>query len=92
MHLQDMTFIGLDLETTGLLPEKDTIIEIAAVRFHLERDGDTFRAVYDDERSMLINPGRPLDETISMITHITDTMLVGKPRWNDVKDRVKEFI
>lgn len=92
MHLQDMTFVGLDLETTGLSPEKDTIIEIAAVKFHLERDGDIFQVVYDDERSMLIDPGRPLDETISMITHITDDMLVGKPRWSTVKDKVKDFI
>ncbi len=81
MDLQDFTFIAIDLETTGLDPEKDTIIEIAAVRFHLERDGDVFRSVYEDERSMLIDPKRPLEENISMITHITDDMLTGKPVW-----------
>lgn len=76
MNLHDYTFVALDLETTGLDPHKDTIIEVAAVRFRLERVGDIFRAVDREERTMLINPGRKLEENIAMITGISDDMLI----------------
>ena len=94
MHfvLKNYTFVALDLETTGLDPEKDTIIEIAAVRYHLEREGDTFRAVGMEERTMLIDPGKKLEENISMITGITDAMLLGKPKWEEVREKAREFI
>ncbi len=92
MNLKTYHFVALDLETTGLSPERDTIIEVAAVRFQLERDGDTFRPIHTEERTMLIDPSRKLEENISMITGITDAMLVGKPKWDDVREKVREFI
>ena len=92
MQLRDYTFVALDLETTGLSPETDTIIEVAAVKFHLVREGDIYHAVDMDEHSMLIHPGRAMTEEISMITGITDAMLDGKPAWESVRERVAEFI
>ena len=92
MNLSSYTFVALDLETTGLSQEKDTIIEVAAVKFQLERDGDIFRAINLDERTMLIDPLREIDEHISMITGITNEMVKGKPQWHEVRERVKEFI
>ena len=41
---------------------------------------------------MLIDPERKMTEEISLITHITDDMLVGKPRWQDVREKVADFI
>lgn len=38
MELKDYIFVALDLETTGLDTKTDTIIEVAALRFHLEKD------------------------------------------------------
>ncbi len=70
-----MIFVALDLETTGLSPETDTIIEIAAIRFEIERDGDTFVMSKSEEHSQLIHPGRILSKEVTMITGITPGML-----------------
>ncbi len=87
------SFVVLDLETTGLDTDNDAIIEIAAIRFVLSRDKDgNWEALEQEERSMLINPLRDLSEEISLITHITDDMLLHKPVWNDVQEKVREFI
>ena len=71
-----MNFIALDLETTGLSPETDTIIEIAAIRFTIEMEGDIFVMKNTEERSMLIHPGRVLEQEVTMITGITSDMLI----------------
>lgn len=93
MELKDYIFVALDLETTGLDTKTDTIIEVAALRFHLEKDQAwKYRAIHEDERSMLINPGRKLEENISMITGISDNMLIGKKVWDEVQGKVHEFI
>lgn len=75
MNIESLTFVALDLETTGLNPEQDTIIEVAAIRFRLEKDNNTFRIVTIDERSMLIDPGKELKEEVTMITGISQDML-----------------
>ncbi len=87
-----MIFVALDLETTGLSPETDTIIEIAAIRFEIERDGDVFTMSRSEEHSQLIHPGRVLTQEVTMITGITPAMLDGKPSWDSVRDKVREFI
>lgn len=85
--------VVLDLETTWLSPEYDTIIEVAAIRFDLEKGENwEWKISNQDERSMLIDPERELTEEISMITHISSSMLVGKPKWHEVRDRIADFI
>lgn len=64
-------YVAIDLETTGLSPVKERIIEIAAVHF---RDGQEI-----DHFSTLVNPGRPLPERIVALTGIRDEMLVTAP-------------
>ncbi len=44
------------------------------------------------EHSQLIHPGRPLTQEISMITGITPAMLEGKPSFESVQEKVREFI
>lgn len=87
-----MKFIALDLETTGLSPETDTIIEIAAIRFSIEKEGDSFVIKNTEEHSQLIHPEKLLEQEITMITGITNDMLVGKPTFESVREKVREFI
>lgn len=67
-------------------------MEIAAIRFQLERDGEGFRVINTEERSMLIDPERALRDEIRMITGITSAMLQWREKWKDVQERVRLFI
>ena len=66
-----MDFIAFDLETTGIQPKTDAIIEIGAVRFHGNKTVGTF--------CTLINPGRPIPPEASAVNGITDDMVAGSP-------------
>ena len=63
--------VALDLETTGLDPRKDAIIEIGAVRL---RDGQIV-----DEYTQLVDPGVSLPPVITDITGIRPDQLFGMP-------------
>lgn len=81
----DTVLVAIDLETTGLNPQKDTIIEVGAVRFRV--DGTIL-----DEYQQLVNPGRALAFRISQLTGITDKMLSQAPTWDQVRREVMTFI
>ncbi len=66
------TFVCLDCETTGLDPETDKIIEVAAKAFTFENTFDSFET--------LVDPGCPISEASMAIHHITDEMVQGKPK------------
>ncbi|HVM72158.1 MAG TPA: exonuclease domain-containing protein, partial [Anaerolineales bacterium] len=76
--------VALDLETTGLDPQTDAIIEIGARRFEGNR--------VEDEFSVLINPGRHIPEFITGLTGISDEMVRQAPRIRDVLDDLAAFI
>ena len=78
------TIIAFDIETTGLDPDRDAIIEIGAVRFK----GDRIEA----EWSSLLNPGRPLTPFITQLTGISDEMLGGAPRITQVLPELEAFV
>jgi len=52
--LKTDTFICVDCETTGLEPDKDSIIEVAVARFQ----GDAILETYET----LIDPGIPIPQ------------------------------
>lgn len=78
------TLVALDLETTGLDPARDAVIEIGAVRFR----GDRVEA----EWSTLVNPGRPLPPFITQLTGISDPMLAQAPRLAAVLGALSDFV
>lgn len=63
------SFVCVDLETTGLDPKRDKIIEIGAVRVE--------RGKIIEEWEALVNPGRKLPERIVELTGIRDENLSG---------------
>ncbi len=80
----DGEYVGFDLETTGLSDKKDTIIEIGAVRMKNGKELDRFQTFVD--------PGQPLRKEIVDLTGITDDMLVGAPKLEEVFPKFIEFV
>lgn len=74
-------FVVFDLETTGLDPKKERIVEIGAVKF--DRRGPIGRF------SVLIDPQRPMPPEASKVNGITDSMLKGKP---DIAKVMPDFL
>lgn len=69
LPLSDFTVI--DLETTGLDPLYDEIIEIGAIRYRAGVEAEVF--------SSLVRPEEEIDEFISDLTGITNEMLKDAP-------------
>jgi len=65
------TFIAVDIETTGLEPKIDKVIEIGAVKVVQGKIIGTF--------DTFVNPRRGLSDFIIGLTGITDRMLVQAP-------------
>lgn len=80
----NQTYISLDLETTGLDPERDQIIEIGAVKFQGKEVLDTF--------STLVNPGCSLPYHVSLITGITSEELEAAPPFPVVAASLLSFV
>lgn len=78
------SLVALDIETTGLDPQSDAIVEIGAVRFSARR--------VEDEFSTLINPGRPIPPFITQLTGITDQMVRGAPTLAEVLPAIAAFV
>lgn len=78
--------VALDLETTWLSKEKDSIIEIALIKF----DEKTFEVV--EVYTTLINPGIQIPDLNINITWITNEMVADSPTFSEVKGKIKEFI
>lgn len=78
-------FIAFDLETTGLHPVFDRIIEIGAVRFR--GDGAVLESF-----QQLIDPERAISAGAMAVNGITDQMVAGQPVIEEVLPGFVEFI
>lgn len=76
-------YVALDLETTGLEPSKDRIIEIGAVKVREKK--------VVGEYSTLINPQMKISENITELTGISNDMVMGKPYITDVLGDLLNF-
>ena len=78
------TWVALDLETTGLSPDGDEIIEVGAVKFQGDEELDSYTS--------LVNPYRSLDSFIRRYTGISQEDVDGAPPFSDVAPRLAAFI
>ncbi|MDQ1726108.1 MAG: polymerase subunit epsilon, partial [Frankiaceae bacterium] len=82
--LRDVTFVVVDLETTGGSAAADgRITEIGAVKV---RGGEVL-----GEFATLVDPGMPIPPFITVLTGITNQMVVAAPRIDEVLPAFLEF-
>jgi DNA polymerase-3 subunit epsilon len=82
--LRDVTFVVVDLETTGGAPREAGITEIGAVAV---RGGEVL-----GEFATLVNPGVPIPPFVAALTGITDATVATAPRLGAVLPAFLEFL
>lgn len=80
-RMKNRDYVAFDLETTGLRPGSDRILEIGAVRVSDGRIAGTWET--------LIDHGQPVPERITELTGITYEMTAGAP---DLRTAVEGFL
>src|SRR6202158_1940241 len=80
----DRTLVALDLETTGLTPRLDRIIEVGAVRFR----GDEVLATFES----LVRPEVGIPRSVQDLTGIGDDDVVAAPPPEQVLAELIDFV
>lgn len=80
--------VVFDLETTGLSRTSDRIIELAAVRYHLDDDLNMHE---EDTLHLFINPRKTLSEEIIELTGISNEQLADMPTEEEVFEEIQDF-
>ena len=79
----DDTYVVFDLETTGLSPDKNKIIEIGAVKVEGGEITDRF--------STFVNPEVPIPFRIEELTSIKDDMVIDAPKIEEILPEFMQF-
>ncbi|MBT9163215.1 MAG: putative ATP-dependent helicase DinG [Chloroflexi bacterium] len=82
--MKDQIYVALDLETTGLRPESDEIIEIGAVKF---RDGHEIEVFQS-----LVNPHRPIPYFIRSLCAISQEEVDAAPPFSALAEGLIAFL
>lgn len=77
-------YVVFDLETTGISPVNDAVIEISAVKVQGGRETESF--------STLVNPQRPIPFRASQVNHIYDDMVMEAPVFEKALSDFNDFI
>lgn len=83
MQELNFTFIAIDFETTGFLPDGE-IIEIGMTKVTNEQIIVRY--------SKLIKPLNQVPKEITLLTGITNEMLKDKPSWLEIEQEIVDFI
>ncbi|WP_230397693.1 3'-5' exonuclease [Novisyntrophococcus fermenticellae] len=77
------TYVALDLETTGLQPKTDRILEIGALKVVNDEIVDTYRT--------FVNPRMKIPDSIRQLTGITQEMVEGQPYQEEAVSNILDF-
>ena len=77
-------FVAVDIETTGLDPKRDRIVEIGAVRIREGKMEETYQS--------FVNPQRKLSKFITELTGIRQEMLQDAPMIDQVIEEFLKFV
>ncbi len=77
-------YIAIDIETTGLDPRFDEVIELAAVRYANGVEVERFQT--------LVKPWNEISEFITQLTGITNEMLADAPSIEEALPGYREFL
>ena len=78
------TYVSLDLETTGLDPQRDAVIEVGAVRFSGAREIETY--------TTFVNPERAIPSFITELTGISDADVARAPSMRQAAQELRAFV
>lgn len=79
---RDLRLAVIDVETTGLDPQDDRIIEIGIVTFE--------NAEVDEVYGQLVDPEQPVPDDVTDLTGIAESDLEGKPTFDEIADDVHD--
>lgn len=80
MNILEANILVFDTETTGVDPDTDAIVELAAVELRAGQIGRSF--------TLRLNPGMPIPKGASDVHGITDDQVAAAPFFDDVADRI----
>lgn len=84
MQNKKRTFVVIDVETTGLSPFANELIEVSAIRYEGEKKIEVY--------STLIKPKQSIPYYITNITGITNDMVRNSPMVEEVMPELIEFV
>lgn len=77
-------FVAIDVETTGFSPILNELIEISAIKYNGREKLETF--------TTLIKPENPIPLNITILTGISNEMVVNAPKVQEVMPKLIEFV
>lgn len=78
------SFVAVDVETTGLSPNDEKIIEVCAIKYE--------NGIETDRLSSLINPAKKIPSRASRVNQITDDMVADAPAFRDIAEKLYDFL
>ena len=78
------SFVALDLETTGLDSQKETIIEVGLIHFYKGKIAEKFCTT--------VNPGKSVSDHVLILTGIKQKELLSSPSLEKIIPEIKQFI